>query len=159
VMGMNEEEKNTHTKKIKIDDKGKKTVAGGREMHWLRDEEDTFYSAFFVPDGWDELRKGDTVEVTYERREKEDGRVYRNIQKGGIQPISKEEEEEKKKEERREEKVELERRRITKEEMHAKWAMECASRVLGADATQKDIFEKSTSFLQWFKKIVEEERE
>ena len=37
-MGMNEEEeeKNTHTKKIKIDDKGKKTVAGGREMHWLR---------------------------------------------------------------------------------------------------------------------------
>ena len=126
-------------------------------MHWLRDEEGTFYSAFFVPDGWDELKKGDTVEVTYERREKEDGRVYRNIQKGGIQPISKEEEEEKK-EERREEKVELERRRITKEEMHAKWAMECASRVLGADATQKDIFEKSTRFLQWFKETVEEER-
>ena len=150
---MNEEEKNTHTKKIKIDDKGKKTVAGGREMHWLRDEEDTFYSAFFVPDGWDELRKGDTVEVTYERREKEDGRVYRNIQEGGIQPISKEEKEE-------EEKKALEERegRITKAEMHAKWSMECASRILGPDATQKDIFEKSTSFLQWFKKIVEEER-
>jgi len=153
---MNEEEKNTHTKKIKIDDKGKKTVAGGREMHWLRDEEGIFYSAFFVPDGWGELRKGDTVEVTYERREKEDGRVYRNIQEEGIQPVSKGEKEEK---ERKEEKVELERRRITKEEMHAKWAMECASRVLGPDATQKDIFEKSTSFLQWFKKIVEEERE
>ena len=116
-MGMNEEEKNTHTKKIKIDDKGKKTVAGGREMHWLRDEEDTFYSAFFVPDGWGELRKGDTVEVTYERREKEDGRVYRNIQEGEYELISKGEGKEEEKE-RKEEKVELERREgITKEEM------------------------------------------
>ena len=157
-MRMNEEEENTHTKKIKMTTKAENccwrkgnALAKGRRRYLL--------FRIFRPDGWDELRKGDTVEVTYERREKEDGRVYRNIQKGGIQPISKEEEEEKK-EERKEEKVELERRReITKEEMHAKWAMECSSRLLGPDATQKDIFEKSTSFLQWFKKIVEEERE
>jgi len=146
-----------HTRKIKVDDKGKKTVAGGREMHWLRDGDGVFYSAFFVPDGWDEIEKGDIVEITYERRERE-GKVYRNLQEGGIQPVREPPKEEgpEKDEEAELRKERLEEPRVSKEEMHAKWAMECASRLLGPDATQKDIFEKSTRFLQWFKETVEE---
>jgi len=122
------EEESTRTEVIRVDSKGIKEVAGG-EMHWLRDRDGVFYSAFHTPDGWEEIKEGDTVAVTYEKREKK-GRVYRNIQEEGIQPVFEREEREAPKEEARPRK----RRRgglgLSTRDLMVKWTLEAASREL-----------------------------